>query len=208
MKRPRKKMAWLSAALFAVGANGYLALPHQDAHAAATLPPVTVTGVQVDNSSAKIDFTPVSGAKDYRVFDVSDPHTVKYAGMVHLKSDPYGGQVFNRNADGSLTWPLATHTVQGSAPEQIDIPNWEIEWNELSDGKPHTLVVQAVDQLGPTPPGSQYNADNSPVMGPMRGMSMMLGSDEGATGDGNVSIDGQGPYTDTPHVIAQSRPFF
>jgi hypothetical protein len=44
---------------------------------AATLPAVTVTGVAVNNSSAKIDFTPVPGAKDYRVFDVSMPNVVK-----------------------------------------------------------------------------------------------------------------------------------
>src|SRR5579863_1750847 len=52
------------------------------AHAA--LPPVTVTGVAANNSSVTIDFNPVPGAADYRVFDTANPMTVKYAGMVHL----------------------------------------------------------------------------------------------------------------------------
>src|SRR5207244_13426483 len=35
----------------------------------------------------------------------------------------------------------------------------------------------------------------------------MLGSNKGPTNDGNVSTNGQGPYTNNPRMIAQSEPF-
>jgi len=132
---------------------------------------VQVTGVVVDNSSTKVDYAPVPGAKDYRVVDLDNPGVTKYAGLLQ------------------------------SAPVN------EIEWNTLGDGKPHHLVVQALDQLGPVPLGNLYDGNNQPTMPPMAGMAGMLGSDAGKTGDGLVSINGQGPSSNTPHVIAQSQPF-
>jgi len=174
-----------------------------------TSPSVTVSGVAVDNSSAKIDYQPVPGAKDYRVLDVSDPGVVKYAGMMRYLSDPYGNKRFVTQADGvTPVWPLQVENVSCcTGPETFDMPSAEIEWNMLGDGKPHTLIVQAVDQLGPAVYANQYDGNNNPLMPPMAGIPSMLGSDEGPTDDGLVSINGQGPHTDTPHVIAQSAPF-
>ena len=51
---------------------------------AQALPGVVVTGVAPNNSSAKIDFEPIVGAKDYRVYDTANPSDVKYAGLVRM----------------------------------------------------------------------------------------------------------------------------
>ncbi len=165
---------------------------------------VTVAGVAVDNSSAKIDYQPVPRAKDYRVLDVSDPGVVKYAGMMRYLSDPYGNKRFVTQVDGvTPVWPLQVENVPCcTGPEQLNIPANEIEWNNLEDGRPHTLVVQAVNALGPASGDNLYRADNTPVSA-----NGMAGSDMGLTTDGLVSINGQGPHTDAPHVIAQSQPF-
>lgn len=144
--------------------------PHALLAGADGLPPVAVTGVAADNSSVKIAFDAVSGAKDYRVYDEADPSLVKYAGF---KPD--------------------TQT-----------PNTEIEWNLVGDDQPHTLVVQAVDAVGPVPEYNRYNSSNQPVD---PNAMTMLGSNEGPTADGLTSINGQGPWTDDPHPIAQSAPF-
>jgi len=165
---------------------------------------VAVTGVAVDNSTAKIDYRPVAGAKDYRVLDVSNPVLVKYAGLMRYLSDPYGNKRFAKGPDGVMpVWPLQAGNVSCCVgPEQLNIPANEIEWNNLEDGRPHTLVVQAVDALGPVPGDNLYRADNTPVSA-----NGMAGSDMGLTTDGLVSINGQGPHTDAPRVIAQSAPF-
>src|SRR5439155_25288727 len=83
----------------------------------------------------------------------------------------------------------------------------EIEWNSLGDGQPHTVVVEAVDQLGPVPQASLYSGPSTtPVMSsPPPGR--MLGGNKGPTSDGNVSTNGQGPYTNTPQVLARSAAF-
>lgn len=86
------------------------------------------------------------------------------------------------------------------------VPATEIEWNSLDDNQDHTLVVQAVDKLGPVPHGNQYDSSNTPLVSPLPAGSM-LGGDSGATADGNTSINGQGPSTNAPTVIAQSAPF-
>src|SRR4051812_6232777 len=45
-------------------------------------PGVTVTGVTANNSSARIFYNPVPGARDYRVYEVANPNDVKYAGQM------------------------------------------------------------------------------------------------------------------------------
>jgi hypothetical protein len=146
---------------------------------------VTVVRVTPDNSSAKIDFAPVPGAADYRVFDVASPKIVKYAGAAPVQ-DP---RAF----------------AQTGAP----VPSTEIEWNLLEDGKPHTLVIQAVDRLGPFPPANAVQLAGrslQPLVAPLA-PGAMLGANAGDTPDGRISINGQGPSTNRPRVIAQSRPF-
>ena len=173
---------------------------------ASNVPTVTVVGVARDTASVKVSFVPVPGAKDYRIYDVSAPRKVKYAGMRHISVYPWcpsPGCHFAMQADGvTPVFPYRQDAQAG--PTTLDIPGNEIEWNGINDGQPHTLVVQALDALGPTPPGNLYTANNSAVSPTT--MSM-LGGNAGATPDGNLSINGQGPSTNAPHVIAQSAPF-
>ncbi len=171
---------------------------------ASPLPAIVVTGVIADNSSVKIDFQPVPGARDYRVFDVGDPMMVKYAGMRHLDAGMFNH--FVMQADGvTPVFPYATapNWMGGNGPRTLDVPATEIEWNKMGDGQPHILVVQAVDALGPAPSSNLYDDADAPLHMP----AGTLGVNEGATADGNISINGQGPPTNTPHVIAQSLPF-
>ena len=197
---PRR--AVLAGALLALMAAGTAS--GRIARAASPLPPVTMTSVAADNSSAKIDFLPVTGAKDYRVFDVSNPSVVKYAGTVHLDA----GMMYHfvTQADGITPVYPYTSTLDRNGvtqPRDITVPGAEIEWNMLDDGRSHTLEVQAVDQLGPTPPANLSDSLNNPLNPP----GGMLGANEGPTPDGKTSINGQGPSSDAPHVIAQSAPF-
>ncbi len=156
-----------------------------------------ILSVLVNNSTAKVSFKPVAGAKDYRIFDVAAPKVVKYAGMAHLEGGP-----FRMNADGT---PVVPFQRGGNGPDTLDIPFPQIEWNLLEGGQPHTLIVQAVNQLGPIPPGNLYNDDNGPVT--QQGSVSTIGMNEGPTPDGHISINGQGPPTNNPKVIAQSLPF-
>gem|GEM_PF-3372543 len=57
--------------------------------AAQTLPPVTITRILPDTNSVKVEFTPVPGALDYRIYDATNPTDVKYAGLVHVYA-PWG----------------------------------------------------------------------------------------------------------------------
>jgi len=161
----------------------------------ANLPKLHILSVTPDNSTAKISFKPFPGAKDYRVFDVSEPKVVKYAGMAHLAGGP-----FLMNPDGTPVFPFQRG---GNGPEVLNIPYPQIEWNLLEDGQPHTLVVQAVNQLGPIPPGNLYNNNNSPQT-PNNQTVSTLGMNEGITPDGHDSTNGQGPSTNNPKPIAQS----
>ena len=44
---------------------------------------VTVTGYSANHSSVKVFYRPVPGAKDYRIYDVTNPGNVKYAGFAY-----------------------------------------------------------------------------------------------------------------------------
>ncbi len=174
---------------------------------------VTVTGVAPNHSSARIYYQPVSGAQDYRVLDLTSPTNVKYAGLQHLTASascpgPSCAHHFVTQADGvTPLFPYQIASGGGSGPKVLDVPATDIEWNSLGDGQLHQLVVEAVDQLGPAPQANLYmGRDNAPVVNPMP-TGAMLGSNKGATNDGNVSTNGQGPYTNSPQVIAQSSPF-
>lgn len=209
--RTTRKMMLAATILLFLMANNLVVLPLTSPVAAA-LPQVTIQGVATDSSSVKVYFLPVPGAQDYRIYDVSDPHTVKYAGMWHMDaqqgSSPW--YTFTLNADGSPAYPLqaANNGVGGSV--HVDTPATQVEWN-LTDTQPHTLVVQAVNALGPLPKGNLYNNSLSSSGTPLYALypqtDTMLGSNDGLTPDGNTSINGQGPYTDNPQVIAQSAPF-
>lgn len=178
--------------------------PHTASLAPGSLPLVTITGVASDNSNAKIDFLPVPGAKDYRIFDVTNPMMVKYGGMLHLDAGPQFHFVMQPNGVAPVFPYTSTWNGRGgSGPQTLDVPSTEIQWNMLDDGQPHTLVVQAVNQIGPVPSSNLYDANDNPLFPP----GAFLGSNEGPTADGNTSINGQGSYTSTPQVIAQSAPF-
>ncbi len=176
-----------------------------------SLPVLQITGVTSEPHSVVIHYEPIAGAADYRVFDVANPHTVKYAGKVHYDVNcigtpqvpTCGGQNhFVVDSSGHLVYPYQV-SATGTGPQVVNTINDEIQWNFKRLSGAHILVVQAVNELGPVPPGSLYNSDNQPRYPAMAGM---LGSNEGPTPDGNVSINGQGPATDNPQPIAQSQP--
>lgn len=184
------------------------------AKAVAATSVVTVSGVAADNSSAKIYFNPVAGARDYRVYDAASPKTVKYAGLTHLIASDgcpsrYCHFHFVLQADGHTpAYPYQVVAGSMGGPPDLDVPALSIEWNMLSDNQSHTLIVQAVDQLGPVSHDSLYNIANNASLNARPSSSMVMpGMDEGPTNDGLYSINGQGPYTNVPHVIAQSAPF-
>ncbi len=128
---------------------------------------VKIVAVYPNDDSVVVEFEPIPGAIDYRVFDVSDPMTVKYAG--HW-----------------FEYPPATG---GTVPYEDDLfreKTRSIEWNGLSG--PATLVVEAVDVLGP-------------YMTPQECMEHM-------PGDGHhCSLNGHGSPVNMPMVLARSAPF-
>ncbi len=169
MRKPSKLM---SVTVFAL-ASMIAAHPVQRSYA---LGIVTVTGWSADHSSVKIYFNPVPGAKDYRVYDVTDPTDVKYAGLTN---------------ESSLT----------------PVPATQIDWNAVGDGQSHSLIVEAVDALGPVPQGGLYSSDTNIALVSPTPAGAMIGSNKGPTPDGKTSTNGQGPYWNNPQVIARSQAF-
>jgi hypothetical protein len=164
--------------------------------------------VAVNHSSVTIYYNPVPGAKDYRVYDVTAPNSVKYAGLTHVAPSqncpgPYCLNHFVVQSDGVT--PVFPYQIAGGAsggPQVLDGPANQIEWNSIGDGALHTLVVEAVDRLGPVPQVNLYTgADNTPLVS----TAGMPGSNKGPTADGKISTNGQGPFTNNPQVIAQSQ---
>ena len=174
---------------------------------------LVVTGVATNHSSARVFFQPVTGARDYRIFDSAAPTNVKYAGLTHLTPSAGCPGLFCLNhfvaqSDG-LTPVFPYQVANGAAggPQVLNVPATDIEWNSLGDGLQHTLVVEAVDQLGPVPQSNLYSGLlNLPILNALL-PAAMLGSNKGATADANISTNGQGPFTNTPQVIARSLPF-
>ena len=207
--------AWIPivVGVVAVGAvAGTSELSERSAHAQAVAN-LVVTGVATNQSSARVFFQPVAGARDYRVYDAAAPNSVKYAGLAHLTASPVCPGPFCLNhfvAQSDGVTPVFPYRVTNGAtggPQVLDRPATQIEWNSLGDGGPHTLVVEAVDQLGPVPQSNLYTGlENLPILGaPLPGG--MLGSNKAPTLDGKVSTNGQGPFANRPQVIARSQPF-
>lgn len=208
-----RKLLIAVVALFSVSITVYAQAEDPAGQTLAALPPeVVITGVVANHSSARVYYQPVTGAADYRIYDAAVPESVKYAGLVHLTADPACpgdascSHRFAMQADGTPAFPYRVERVPSNGPQVLDVPATDIEWNGLGDGHVHTLIAEAVDLLGPAP---QANLYTSPTNGPDTPLAPngMLGSNKGATGDGNVSTNGQGPYTNAPHVIARSRSF-
>jgi len=174
---------------------------------------VTVTGYSASHSAVKIYYRPVPGAKDYRVYDVANPNNVKYAGLVWQRASTtcpgqYCDKHFVMQADGvTPAYPYQVANGPTGGLQVIDGPAVSVDWNSVGDGAVHTLVVEAVDMLGPVPQASLYQGEyNTPVVTPMPA-GAMLGGNKGPTNDGKTSTNGQGPYTNIPQVIARSQPF-
>lgn len=167
---------WMSAMRFAI-LVALVALANHATMAFASVTAVTVTAVTPSTNSVKVDFNPVAGAADYRIYDVTDPKTVKYAGTIHA-TIPF-----------SSTFPLT-----------------EIEWNGLTPGVAASLVVEAVGSLGPVPQCSLYDVNNSPLFN-LHDATCVLGMSGCDTADGYVSYNGQGSWRNSPNVIARSAPF-
>jgi hypothetical protein len=174
---------------------------------------LTITGVAANHSSVKVFYAPVPGAQDYRVYDVANPNSVKYAGLSHLSPSPncpgtYCLNHFLAQSDGvTPVFPYQVVSGATGGPQVIDGPALQIDWNNVGDGAAHTLRVEAVDRLGPAPPNNLYvGLQNLPFVSPLQ-PGAMLGSNKGPTPDGKISTNGQGPYTSNPQVIAQSATF-
>ena len=186
-------------------------------HAAPTRQ-VQITSVAVNYDSVKVDFAPVPGAKDYRIFEASNPRDVKYAGVWHL--DAPSGQHFAVDGDGHPLLPpkVEQNGPNRSGPGHIDIPALEVEWNGLMPHQPTTLVVEAVNQIGPAP---RENCTCKPASGTVRGaldpsgrysLMPMYGSNAGPIDGPGGSVwefatNGQGPSSDRPAAVARSLPF-
>jgi hypothetical protein len=148
--------------------------------AATAVGSVTITNVIADTDSVKVQYAPVAGAADYRIFNANDPTFVKYAGT--------------------------TPTYNSNGNFVAMVPVDEIDWNGLTPGVPVTLIVEAVNALGPTAEDTLANSNNAWLYPDSADPMGILGSNQGMTLDGNESINGQGPVTDNPQVIAQSAP--
>jgi hypothetical protein len=174
---------------------------------------VTVTGVASNHSSVRVYYAPVAGARDYRVFDVNNPDDVKYAGLVRLLASPDCpgdgcAHHFVLGPDRATpVFPYRVASGGSGGPQVLDVPATQIEWNGAGDGLPHTLVVEAVDALGPVPQASLYAGPNNAPLVTGHSHESMLGSNKGPTSDGKISTNGQGPYSNRPTVLARSAPF-
>src|SRR5215203_3195550 len=110
---------------------------------------VTVTGYAPSHSAAKVFYRPVPGAKDYRIYDISDPNNVKYAGLVHLTPDTkcpgqYCDKHFVLSSDGvTPVFPYQIAAGATGGPQSLDLAATQIDWNGLGDGASHTLIVEA-----------------------------------------------------------------
>jgi hypothetical protein len=197
------------------------------------LPAVNITSVSVDSNSVKVDFQPVPGAQDYRIFDISNPYDVKYAGIWQLDADylaQWSSVHFAVDSSGNYILPLqvvpnAPETVPGqpwTSPDSkyhhASVPAMEIEFNGLLPNQPTTLVVEAVDAVGPASYMTLSNfgnnrifpldADCDPAIG-----ACALGSNMGCTWWADqmnidmMSTNGQGDFHNNPNVIARSQPF-
>ena len=83
---------------------------------------IAITKIVPNDDSAVVFFTPIPGATDYRIYDVSNPAKMKYAGNLTLQQTDAG---------------LATRTPIG------------IEWNGIDPTTGADLIVEAVDKFGP-----------------------------------------------------------
>ena len=122
---------------------------------------VQIVSVRADDDSAIVSFTPIPGAADYRVYDVTNPSSVKYAGS-------YGtGQSGDMIKNGFSALP---------APTVLSI-----QMNGLNPTTGADLVVEAVDKLGPF-----QKMDGSPGPGSMQMNGTMSVSINGQGDPSNV----------------------
>jgi hypothetical protein len=210
MERKSSRRNWLWQVYLLVGGGALLAQSSTSA-----LPSVTILGVAANHSSVRVYYAPVPGALDYRVYDVTSPTSVKYAGLTHITAGagcPGASCTahFVAQADGvTPVFPYQVAAGGTGGPQVLDVPATQIDWNNVGDGLSHNLVVEAVDRLGPVPKASLYDGSftaNTPLVSPLP-PGAMLGMNKGSTLDGKNSTNGQGPYGNLPNVIAASAPF-
>lgn len=169
---------------------------------------LTILGVATNNDSVKVRYKPVPGAADYRIYDANNPTTVKYAGVWHIYTPPWSNFHFATNSSGNPLIPdqLVANTATVSTPTEMDEPALEIEMNGLTPNKTYNLVVEAVNALGPCPPGTLYDSLNNLLFTtcPCGKNLCKIGSNMGCTADGKTSINGQGNYNNNPQAIASA----
>lgn len=162
-----------------------------------------LTGVAANTDSVKVRYSPVAGAADYRIYDSNDPRIVKYAGIWHLIAP--AGYHFKTDGKGhSLVPEQAVPNAAGvTTPTEVNVPATEIEMNGLTPGKTYTLVIEAVDAIGPASQGCLYNNKNVASFTRLCDLSL-LGSNMGCTGDGKMTTNGQGAKDNRPKKIASA----
>ncbi len=156
---------------------------------AQTLPVETITRILLNVNSIKVQFMDppgVTGIVDHRAYVDGDSTTVKYAGQT----------VVPNPVDGA---------GQNGIPQYIDVPTMEIELNGITRHTTHTVVVEAVDCLGPFPIGNVTSTTTNLLVSNDDPMSIG-NSNEGMTLDGDNSTNGQGTTTAVPNVLACSVP--
>ncbi len=154
---------------------------------AQTLPAETVTGIEQNVDSIKVQFadpTGVAGIADHRAYLDGNGENVKYAGVTVVPNP-------------------APDAGQNGIPGFVDVPTMEIEVNGISRRVKHTVTVEAVDALGPFPIGNETDPLTNLLVDGSDPMSIG-NSDAGMTLDGNTSINGQGDPTNVPNVLARS----
>jgi hypothetical protein len=139
---------------------------------------VTITRVVPNDDSVVIEFLAVPGAVDYRVYDVNHPMHVKYAGQ-------------------TMQYPIF-------APEAPfpDYSRYSIEVNGIDRVNGATLVVEAVDRLGPfQSPFDQTTPPEPCTCGPSSPCGQGL---DCPCCHSKVILNGQGDPNGVPVVIARS----
>jgi hypothetical protein len=95
-----------------------------------TLRPVTNITLYGGDDSVLVEFDAVPGAVDYRIYEMGKPNRQKYAGFT---APPF----------------YATDPPFGPDPTHGPLGRYSIRWNGIDPAAGATLVVEAVDALGP-----------------------------------------------------------
>lgn len=146
---------------------------------AACAGPPQILKIIPNDDGATVIFKPLPGAMDYRLYNAAHPGKVKYAGVRY----------------------------DNSIHPQVAVEPLAIEWNGVNPKTGVTLVLEAVDKLGPF---QKTHGSMTALVKPARvapryvqGAGVALTTRAGIEG----SLNGQGDPSNVPIVLARSAPF-